>query len=370
MKTAKKLFWPFLAMFAIFLVITPLKPFSFDGRMTPSWVDYTPTLTNGDFVWGSVFFMNGFNVATDATVVLKLSEPVYGSIFLGERSTMWVNSSLEVFNGITMAADSTINHFARSIEVLAGTITAPTRGYINNYAWPYTESIIKVNGINLGGSCLVCHNIHHNTTTWDFSNGPITCGSPRGGDADSEYGLYFKGHTPVETINIGIVYLKNANFPKLWQNGSGVPQIRFFNMNRLNTYNVRFGIAPGATYTLSGIEWSGWFYPENTSFGASGNGCVLNFNLPTLLTTGGNVTFERGLSTFFQLPIGLAAGPITFNTTDLTFTQTANLLWASYFIDGRVNISGQNNTPLSISNASFEISSGAIMQFNDCNVTF
>jgi len=335
------------------------KPFSFDGRVTPSWIDYTPTLTNGDFVWGNVIFTQGFNVATDATVDIKLSEPVMGTIFLGEKSIMNVDLPLLVLDKITMAANSTINHKAKSIEVFAGSITATIRGYINNHAVYSQDAIIKTNGIDLRDNTLICHNITHNGTIWDFSNGSINLQKyANNGDYETENGIFFKGLTGTP---LGVIYLRNAQFETLWENSSSVPVLRFYNLNRLNTNNVKFKILWSFTYTFSGV--GSWFYPDETTF--SGFNRTLNCQMPNI--NGSNIVFEK-TNVLFPNYIGISAGPISYDTVNLTFSAGTVMLWDIFNIDGQVDISGLNKSPFNLSDAQYNINPGATLNFHDANI--
>ncbi|MBA4320409.1 MAG: hypothetical protein C0412_18585 [Flavobacterium sp.] len=336
-------------------------PFSFDGRVTPTVVDYRPTLTNGDYVWGAVIFYKGFDVAPYAIVNVSLAVPVFNSIYLGRISTLKFQNTLEVSDGIIMDTDSNIifnispDNLPASLDILNGTITATTRGHIYQTTDPV---YIKTYGHNLGNSTIIIH-VPTATLTWDFSNGPISCGSYRGGHYESEYGLFFKG----DFVGGCFVYLRNATFSALWQNTSGVPEVRFSQVGSLFTDNVDWGFFSDNAYTFSGIN--GWVYPTKTTLGVV-PWRVLDYYPPNLL---GDFEVKPGLTINFKNAVALAP-PGTFNSCDLNLTSTLIMLYPAFTFNGNVNINGQNKPWVDLSAAHIQISPGSKINVTNCSVAW
>jgi len=336
-------------------------PFSFDGRVTPTVVDYRPTLTNGDYAWGAVFFYKGFDVAPHAVVNVSLAAPVFNTIYLGRLSTLKIQRTLEISDGIIMDTDSNIifrvspDNLPASLDILNGTITATTRGHLYQTVDPV---YIKTYGHNLGNSTIIIHQPTA-TLTWDFSNGPIVCGSYRGGHYESEYGLFFKGG-----ISVGSwIDLRNAMFGALWQNTSGVPEIRFSLVGILSTYNVDWGFVSDSTYTFSGID--GWVYPTKNTFGVV-PWRILDY-YPTVLS--GDFVVKSGLTVNFKNQIFITP-PGTFNSCDLNLTSTLTMIYPAFTFNGKVNINGQNKPWVDLSSAHLQISPGSKINITNCSVAW
>lgn len=353
MKTRKSLRWGQGVLWVIILCssVRLLHPFSFDGRITPTYVDYKATLTDGDYINGMVFFTRGFAVAAGATVHLNLFVPVAKDITLGSESAIYLDNSLEIQDGSLLTGGSR-GHIYPSQNLSGG-------------GSDINATNIKTDGLDLNSTTLIVHVAGlRGRFIWDFSNKPVLWqqDSFGFGDYETEKGIFFKGVTHIS----GIVNLKNAHCPDLSENFAyNIPIIRFYGISSLQIDNMQFNLT--TNYTLTTI-WNGLTIDDQTSFSGPGQIFTLGHSGPVLT----NCTFNPGLEVQFQNPFGdevqVQNGPLSLSNTDLLLTTTMRMRKPQCFVDGENNVYGQNNVRFSSDRCWYHILPDSKLSFHDCFV--